>query len=157
MRTAQVRHRARPQEPPPDRGGRGAGGLTPPVRIVNGILLRRDRVLVCLRSEQRPAYPGYWSMPGGHVEPGESLIAALHRELQEELGIAVTDAGAPVTIDDPTRPTQYTLFAVRAWRGTPELLGDEHSQMMWVSIEEARALQPFAVPEVLDHIEAWLG
>jgi 8-oxo-dGTP diphosphatase len=51
---------------------------------VSALLRWRDRILLC-----RHEKPGkeYWLLPGGGVEAGENLLAALHRELREELGI----------------------------------------------------------------------
>jgi ADP-ribose pyrophosphatase YjhB (NUDIX family) len=70
---------------------------------VSGLLRWRDRVLLC-----RHEKPGkeYWLLPGGGVNSGENLLAALHRELREECGIehelplegpiAIVDSIAPV-------------------------------------------------------------
>jgi ADP-ribose pyrophosphatase YjhB (NUDIX family) len=73
-------------------------------RIRVAALLRwRGRILLC-----RHEKPGkeYWLLPGGGVNSGESLLAALHRELREECGIedelpfegpvAIVDSIAPV-------------------------------------------------------------
>ena len=53
------------------------------------------------RSAARKAYPGLWSFPGGHVEEGEGLEQALHRELREEVGIAPTAYRPLAPIVDP--------------------------------------------------------
>ena len=57
-----------------------------PKQVVAAILLREDRVLICQRTEEQP-FPLQWEFPGGKIEPGEEPIAALERELDEELGI----------------------------------------------------------------------
>ena len=49
-------------------------------------MLRGDRVLICQRTEQQP-FALQWEFPGGKVEAGEETVAALARELEEELGI----------------------------------------------------------------------
>jgi len=54
--------------------------------VVAAILARGDRVLICQRTE-RQAFALQWEFPGGKVEAGEELVAALARELDEELGI----------------------------------------------------------------------
>jgi mutator protein MutT len=51
------------------------------------ILIKGDRVLMQLRDDLREVrFPGYWGLPGGSVERGESLEAAVVREMQEETG-----------------------------------------------------------------------
>ena len=57
--------------------------------VVAAILLRGDQVLLCHRSPTRRWYPNVWDFPGGHVEEGESAVAALRREILEEIGIDV--------------------------------------------------------------------
>ena len=55
-------------------------------QVVAAILMRGERVLICQRREEQP-FALQWEFPGGKVEAGEELPAALVRELQEELGI----------------------------------------------------------------------
>jgi 8-oxo-dGTP diphosphatase len=50
---------------------------------------RPTRVLAARRTGP-PALAGKWELPGGKVEPGEDPVAALHREIAEELEISLT-------------------------------------------------------------------
>ena len=47
------------------------------------------RVLIARRPADNPLCAGYWELPGGKREPGESLTACLEREFLEELGVRV--------------------------------------------------------------------
>jgi 8-oxo-dGTP diphosphatase len=95
--------------------------MTAPIEVVVGILVRADgQVFMASRPEGR-AYAGYWEFPGGKVEPGETLAAALARELHEELGIGVTDAARWVTrvFVYPHATVRLNFFRVYDWQGEP--------------------------------------
>ncbi|GAA2135900.1 NUDIX hydrolase [Streptomyces synnematoformans] len=66
-------------------------------RTARAILLDGDEMLLIKRT--KPGREPYWITPGGGVEPGDpSVVAALHREVDEELGARVTGA-VPVFVD----------------------------------------------------------
>lgn len=54
--------------------------------VVAAVIQCEALFLICQRRRDK-AFPLKWEFPGGKVEPGESLAAALARELKEELGI----------------------------------------------------------------------
>lgn len=59
------------------------------IHVVAGVISDSDgRILACQRPEGK-ALAGSWEFPGGKVEPGETLCAALRRELAEELALEV--------------------------------------------------------------------
>jgi 8-oxo-dGTP diphosphatase len=55
-------------------------------QVVAALMVIGSRVLICQRTAEQ-AFPLQWEFPGGKVETGEELAAALQRELREELGI----------------------------------------------------------------------
>ncbi|MGQ0586650.1 MAG: Nudix family hydrolase [Gammaproteobacteria bacterium] len=92
-------------------------------------------VLIC----QRPAhkiYPGEWEFPGGKVEPGETVEAALARELREELGITVTAARPLIRLRHayPELSVDLDTWLVTGYEGTPRSV--EHPQQAWVRPHE---------------------
>lgn len=59
-----------------------------PVAVAVALVRRDGRLFLQRRSLESRSMAGLWELPGGKVEPGETPAAALHRELQEELGWA---------------------------------------------------------------------
>jgi mutator protein MutT len=120
--------------------------------IVNALLIRRGTVLLARRSPHRKAYPDLWSFPGGHVEKGESLAAALRRELREEIGIVPIDYRFVEAITDLNTatddPVSYHMYVVTAWQGgEPTILDTEHTELRWFTQAEAISLSDLALPE----------
>jgi 8-oxo-dGTP diphosphatase len=90
--------------------------------------LDRPRTLLAARRTEPPRLAGGWELPGGKVEPGEQLLAALHRELAEELGVEV-QVGAEVTAAGGRGwplPPDYLMrvWLVRVTRGVPAPIED---------------------------------
>ena len=102
-------------------------------RVSAAVILRNNGMEYLLA--QRPpgkAYAGYWEFPGGKVEAGESFDDALVRELQEELGITVTEVTPWVTrhFVYPHARVEIRFFRVTAWEGT--LHPHEHTDTAWL-------------------------
>ncbi len=70
--------------------------MTTTKQVVAALIVREDKILICQRTAEQ-TMPLKWEFPGGKVEPGEELRAALRRELDEELGIDAT-IGTRVTV-----------------------------------------------------------
>jgi len=120
--------------------------------IVNALFVRDGRVLLARRSPRRVAYAGLWSFPGGHVEQNETLIEALVREVREEVGVTPTTFRLIGTIADPngiaTDPATYHIYVVTAWDGgEPALVGDEHTELGWLTPASASDLPSLALAE----------
>ncbi len=64
-----------------------AGGSGAPVVAVGGVAVRDGALLLVQRATAPHA--GRWTVPGGHVEPGETLARAVEREVREETGLTV--------------------------------------------------------------------
>ncbi len=118
------------------------GDPAEPFIVVAAALVDVDgRLLVQQRPPGKPM-AGLWEFPGGKIEPGESPEAALIRELREELGIDVDQAGrAPAAFAcEPLeeRHLVLLLYICRKWRGTAE---PRHaSALRWVRAVELHSL-----------------
>jgi nucleoside triphosphatase len=66
-------------------------GAAPAQRVVVVALVRNAAgdYLLCKMPETRGVFPGQWGLPGGGVEPGETLEEALRREVREEVGLEI--------------------------------------------------------------------
>jgi 8-oxo-dGTP diphosphatase len=109
--------------------------MSAPLEVVAGILVRPDgQVFMASRPEGR-VYAGYWEFPGGKVELGETLEAALARELHEELGIVVTDAARWVTrvFEYPHATVRLNFFRVYGWQGEPH--PHEGQSFAWQTVD----------------------
>lgn len=108
--------------------------LRRPVDVAVGVLIRPDgRFLLTSRPEGK-VYAGYWEFPGGKVEPGESIEAALRRELHEELGITIgtSEAWKEELVDYPHALVRLHFRKVFEWQG--EFQMREGQAMAWESL-----------------------
>ena len=94
------------------------GGL---VEVVAAVLTRPNGEVMLAARPEGKIYAGYWEFPGGKVEAGESLEAALARELQEELGIEGIRATRWITkvFTYPHATVRLNFFRVWDWQGEP--------------------------------------
>lgn len=104
----------------------------PVVDVAVGVLRAPDgRVLLTERKPGKDA-AGFWELPGGQIEQGESPVQAAARELLEEVGVRA-DELAPWRVyehDFPTKRVRLHWFNVRRWAGEPK--GREGQRVAWV-------------------------
>lgn len=95
-----------------------ANGITD---VAVAIILRPDGEFLLARRPEGKPYAGYWEFPGGKVEPGEAVRAALDREIREELGVQITQAYPWVTqvFTYPHATVKLHFYRVTAWQGEP--------------------------------------
>src|SRR4051812_5559020 len=108
---------------------------THPQLAVSAVIFRDDKILL-VRRARSPA-KGFYSLPGGRVEFGESLHTALHREVDEETGLAIEIgglAGWREVLPAASGGGHYLIMSFAArWVGREPVLNDEHDDFKWLA------------------------
>ena len=96
----------------------------------NGELLLQNRI--------KADWHGY-ALPGGHVEPGESILDAVVREMREETGLTVISPRLCGVKQFPIQDGRYLVLLFETEEFTGELRSSEEGQMTWISRNELAA------------------
>ena len=113
-----------------------------PVVGVGGIVLDDDRVLLVRR--RNPPLQGRWSLPGGHLELGETLVEAVRREVLEECGLDVSVGPLVDVVDrihrDASGRVEYHFvladYVCRATGPEAAVAGSDAADVRWARLEE---------------------
>ncbi len=103
------------------------------------MLIGGHAVLAEKRREARSHLPGIISIPGGHLEPGESIEDALFREAREELGIALESPTYVCSLlhrAQELRKLHY--WSITRWQG--EITPHEADSLVWIGMTNLGAL-----------------
>ena len=117
------------------------------VDVAVGVLIRPDGDFLLTSRPPGKVYEGYWEFPGGKLEPGESVEAALRRELQEEIGVTIgtVHPWKVEMVDYPHALVRLNFCKVFEWTG--ELQMHEGQSYAWQSLPVSVApVLPGTVP-----------
>jgi ADP-ribose pyrophosphatase YjhB (NUDIX family) len=114
-----------------------------PIVTVGALAVAPDGRFLVVRTHK---WRDTWGVPGGKIDRGETMEAALVREFHEETGLAVRDVRFVAVYDavdseEFYKPSHMVLlnFVCRC-DGGPVTLSDEAQAWRWVTVEEASAL-----------------
>jgi len=101
------------------------------IAILQRAMTEPVRMLIVERKEA----PGKWALPGGKVEPGETLLQALTREVKEETGVVVEVADEFFRGTSSRSGRPVIAFNVTRWSGTPETR-EQGVNVRWGTLED---------------------
>lgn len=102
------------------------------MKVVCGILIWNDKVLIGKRKLTNQHQPGKWEFPGGKMEEGETIYEAIIREFKEELDLTVQPIHEFRTLNDEN--IEFTPMIVKLEGGKAKLL--EHAEIKFVDKKE---------------------
>jgi 8-oxo-dGTP diphosphatase len=124
-----------------------------PQLAVSAAIFRDGKVLL-VRRARSPA-KGRYSLPGGRVEFGETLHAALHREVDEETALKIEIAGLAgwrEVVPGTSGGGHYVIMSFAArWSSGEPVLNDEHDDFRWLAPESLGDLNVTdGLPEIIE-------
>ncbi|HOX40781.1 MAG TPA: NUDIX hydrolase [bacterium] len=119
-------------------------------KIVAHLLIKNQKgqYLILKRSLDNDVLPGFWDIPGGSVEDGESVSEGLRREVKEETGLSITDDPKIIGFIEFVDKVKDTHFVKLVFSSSVEAEDDsvvvnssEHSEYRWVAKSEVDNLR----------------
>ena len=108
------------------------------------LCLLRDGDRYLLQDRAKKDWPGF-TLPGGHVEPGESFVDAVIREMKEETGLTIEAPRLcgvkqfPI-LDGGEEKGRYIVFLFTAERYSGALVSSQEGQMHWVKESDLKSV-----------------
>ncbi len=124
---------------------------------VRGLIEKSGKYLLLERAKPARGEMGYWELPGGGLDFGESPEAALRREIDEETGLTV-EICEPLRIWHHLRGDSVQIIGMTSrckWLSGDVRLSDEHLDYAWLTLDQIRQKKIF--PELLEELSDFNG
>lgn len=124
------------------------------VHVAVGLIFHpSDNQILIAKRHDDAHQGGLWEFPGGKVEAGETVDAALSRELKEELGIDVLLSKAALKVSHHYNDKNVLLDVWTVEKFDGQAIGAEGQPVEWVALDQ---LQQYQFPEANKAIVQWL-
>ena len=112
--------------------------LPVPTLGVSGVVFNNQKQILLIQRNQPPAM-GFWSIPGGKLEAGESLVEACRREIKEETGLDTEIKNIVAVVERRVEGFHYVIIDYLAQlvdkENTQPIAQSDVSEVRWVSLE----------------------
>ena len=123
------------------------------VILTNLCMVYDDAGNILVQNRKDPSWPGI-CFPGGHIEPGESFVESVIREVWEETGLTIENPVLCGTKQFPTRNGErYVVFFYKANRYHGELKSSDEGEVFWIPRADLHKYQ--MVEDFLDMVKVF--
>ena len=105
------------------------------VDVTAAVIIHKGKVL-CARRAAHKDLSGFWEFPGGKIEPGESFVECLQRELKEELGIKTRVDKYLLSTEYQYTDKRIRLFVYKVSWLSGHIRCVDHDEIRWLPISE---------------------
>ena len=103
------------------------------------LCLIQDGNRVLLQNRVKNDWKGY-TLPGGHVEVGESFVDAVVREMKEETGLSIKNPRIVGIKHFPMENGRYIVLLFKATEFEGTVVSSEEGEMEWISLDDLSAI-----------------
>jgi 8-oxo-dGTP diphosphatase len=103
------------------------------------LCLIQDGNRVLLQNRVKNDWKGY-TLPGGHVEAGESFVDAVVREMKEETGLSIKNPRIVGIKHFPMENGRYIVLLFKATEFEGTVVSSEEGEMEWISLDDLSAI-----------------
>ena len=123
------------------------------VILTNLCMVYDDAGNILVQNRKDPSWPGI-CFPGGHIEPGESFVESVIREVWEETGLTIENPILCGTKQFPTRNGErYVVFFYKTSRFSGELKSSDEGEVFWIPRTDLENYQ--MVEDFLDMVKVF--
>ena len=117
-------------------------------KISSVCVIEKDEKFLFVKRAHTGMADGFYMLPGGHVDAGESVLHATIRELKEELGIDVKEEDLEFKLVEPIKTHITFFFKVKKYVGSPQNMEPEkHDDVAFLNPDHPQ-IHPFSKREL---------